>query len=153
MTNYDAFCAILGYDIAVYNRIKSIVNVNEKTPSLYFYYNNDLQDYYFKDFSSGEHGGPIKFLMLRDGLTYREAKDIIDSLSNNNQQPRRLQPKLVTKNIQYDIDSYNADDIAYWDQYNIPLSLLIKHDVYPVINFSINGYKYYNRFIGYFDRN
>lgn len=152
-TNYELFCLILNCDIKRIRALTSIVNKNEKTPSLKFYYNSDYHDYFFKDFSSGEHGGAIKFLMLRDNLTYKEAIEKINTLLNKPISVKYDKNNIVKKEIEYTytIDEYNDDDIEYWSRYNITQDLLIEHNVYPIKNVIINNVKYNNRWIGYFN--
>lgn len=152
-TNYELFCLILNCDIKKIKAIKSIINKNERTDSLKFYYNRDLRDYYFKDFSSGEHGGAIKFLMLRDNLTYKEAIEKINTLLQKPISVNYNKNNIVKKEKEYtySIDEYNDDDLEYWSRYNITKELLIQHNVYPLINVRINNVPYHNRWIGYFN--
>ena len=154
LSNYEIFNYILNTNIANIRAIKSIVNKTEKTPSLKFYYNNDLNDWFFKDFSSGEHGGPIKFLMLLENISYDYAKqkvwDICNNYGHNNTQ--NVIPQIKKQIIyEYDIVPLDDEDLKYWSRYNIGKELLIKHNVYSIVNFKVNNYLYNNRWIGYFD--
>lgn len=83
--NGDIFSYILGTtDIDGY-RIKSLINRGEKTPSLFIYYNEELKDYYFKDFSSGMHGDAIDFLahLKYNGNIALAIKEIEQSIIDN----------------------------------------------------------------------
>lgn len=149
-SNYEIFNTLLNTDIAKLKAQYSIVNKNERTPSLWFYYNEMLGDWFFKDFSSNEHGGPVKYLALRDNISFDEARRIIRNLDCRSY--NRTIPQIKKANeYRYDIVKYNDDDIRYWARYYIDKSMLIKHNVYPIINFSINNFVFDNRWIGYFN--
>lgn len=151
MKNYEIFCNYLGFDVAVHKRMKSIINRHERTPSLFFYYNETYNDYFFKDFSSGIHGGAIKFIMLNEGISYEEAIVKANNLYSNVSVTHKI-PNVKEKNYEFQIDINRDIDLEFWKIYQVDESLLIKHDVYPVENVFINGMFITHRAIGYFNK-
>ena len=155
VTNLELFNMILNQDIRTIKAIKSIVNKNERTPSLKFYYDDRFGDYLFKDFSSGECGGPVKFIMLRDGLSYDDAKNVIKGyIKNYDPQANAVKVEYVIKKktVTYDIERYTSEDLKYWEKYNITdVNHLYKHMVYPISNIYYNDMFIGKRAIGYFD--
>lgn len=60
-------------------RIYSLIN-KEDTPSMFIYYNHKLNNYYFKDFSSGVHGNAISFISLLWDKSVDEVKNILSEM-------------------------------------------------------------------------
>lgn len=109
----------------------------DKHPSFKIY-SPDGTTLYFKDFSTGEHGGMIKLFSLLWGVTMPEAVDRlnkrIDSpvvkkdyrkvkISNTLESSKRLEVK---------VRKWKSCDKEYWESYGVTIEALINADVYPV---------------------
>lgn len=166
-TNYELFNAILGKDIKTIKRIKSIVNKDETVPSLFFYYNNYIKDWLFKDFSSGVHGGPVYFLMLRDNISREEAIEKLKKLIGYNENENKIvpPPPAVEHNLSYEYHFnivFNEDKlISYFASLYVPKKLLRQNNVFMLNDFKkvirnkegkiISVKNIFKECIGYFD--
>jgi len=65
LTNELIFKIVLQKNNIEGHREKSLINTNERTPSLFIYYNKENNDYYYKDFSSGQHGDAIDYIAYK----------------------------------------------------------------------------------------
>ena len=81
------FSLLLGTDKIDGYKMKSIINTHERTPSMYIYFNEELGDYYFKDFSSGLHGDAIDFLSIVSPMPAHKMIEHIVSLMKGNKMP------------------------------------------------------------------
>jgi len=121
-------------------KIKSLFNPAEKTPSFVIYVSNN--EYVFNDFSSGKGGNKLLFVQYYFNLSVGDAVNkVIDDYRNylNNvpiddrgiiQQPTRYEIENYTKR------SWNKEDAKFWLQYNISSSILEKYRVIPVSSFT-----------------
>lgn len=131
-------------------RIRSVFNKNERTPSMFIYFNNGT--YKYKDFSSGNGGSAIDFVMKITNLTYTETcKHIINSYNNyilcNDYEYNVKELKKVNKYKikDYEIRKWNNFDKEYWTKYNINSKLLEEYNVKPLKQYTIhkqNGEEY-----------
>jgi len=72
-------------------KIRSIFNPGEKTPSMCIYVDKSVMQYKFKDFSTGKQGSKIDIVMILFNMSYGEAvTKLIDDYN-----------KYVKKNIEY----------------------------------------------------
>lgn len=74
----------------------SFVN-EEDTPSCFIYYNTLSRSFCFKDFSSGEHGGPFKYLALKYKISTDEAKTLVHQTILNYLLGERKKPDILPK--------------------------------------------------------
>lgn len=138
------------------NPIRSVINKNERTPSSYVYYNRDLDEFCYKDFSSGKHYTYISFLkdvvflddnfyssddslgyvidavLLTISSGYDHILDVLYSMetTNNTKKPsldyKKENPVLV------EIKELSDTELKYLYQYKIEDSVLKKYDVMSI---------------------
>lgn len=132
----------------------------DKHPSAFIImYKGDLL---FKDFGKGSYRA-IPFVMERFNLTFTEALQKINldfnlglngpkSFLNVLKSPVYETPELNDKEpsiITIKKREFNEDDNKYWLQYYIKQSTLSLFNVFPISNFSINGYLYFSDKLSY----
>lgn len=124
---------LVGQDI----KIKSIFNLNDKTPSMGIYVDKKLREYKYKDFSTGKSGGKIDIVKELFNLNYVMALDkIIEDYScyikNNNFKSIEFKPQ-PKWNVDYmHIRSWNDIDRDFWLPYGIGSSILTEYNVKPI---------------------
>lgn len=110
---------------------------DDKHPSFKIY-SPDGVNLYFKDFSTGEHGGMLKFFSLYWGVSIPKAveklnKNLIETKDNNNKKVVTVKHTLdSSKNIEVKVRNWKPYDKEYWESYGVTIEALKKADVYPV---------------------
>lgn len=124
-------------------RIKSVFNPNDKTPSMFVYYDKIGKKWLYKCHSTGMFGDGITLVKNLFNLSYTEACEKIlndytnfdgstfvelnyDSLNNT---------KWICKNNK--VRNWTKADANYWLQYNIGSSLLNKYNVRPLDSYEL----------------
>lgn len=118
-------------------RINSLFNVNDKTPSMYIYYNEELHTYKFKCFSTGKSGGPVDIMMYIWQVAFTEAsqriiKDYIDYLKTGKICDTKIIEHSKWKVDKYQTRGWTKNDAEFWSEYNIGSQLLEQHNVVPI---------------------
>ena len=96
----------------------------------------------WKDFSNGESGNVIDFIMKRYNKSYPEAlKYINEGIAQN---PIEITKNSVKKEkkellIEFSEKPYTKEHIAYWSKYLLPVDYLISKNVYAIDKWAING--------------
>lgn len=113
---------------------------DDKHPSFKIY-SPDGVNLYFKDFSTGEHGGMLKFFSLYWGVSIPKAveklnKNLIETKDNSNKKAKKAVTVNHTldssKNIEVRVRNWKPYDKEYWESYGVTIEALKKADVYPV---------------------
>lgn len=110
---------------------------DDKHPSFKIY-SPDGVSLYFKDFSTGEHGGMLKFFSLYWGVSIPKAveklnKNLIETKDNSNKKVVTVKHTLdSSKNIEVKVRNWKPYDKEYWESYGVTIEALKKADVYPV---------------------
>lgn len=110
---------------------------DDKHPSFKIY-SPDGVNLYFKDFSTGEHGGMLKFFSLYWGVSIPKAveklnKNLIETKDNSNKKAVTVNHTLdSSKNIEVKVRNWKPYDKEYWESYGVTIEALKKADVYPV---------------------
>ena len=122
-------------------KIKSIFNPSERTPSFVLYVNKN--QYYFKDFSTGIGGDKIDFVMKLFGLSFEEAvakitKDYQKYLAGN---PQAINRDIVIK-PRYSVSKFTKrnwtkEDAEFWTQYSISSKILEEYNVTAISEFNL----------------
>lgn len=143
-------------------KLKSVFT-NEKSASMFLYYRDGK--YYFKDFSSGEHGDAIelsKQLLERSlGQNY-DYKEVVVYLKDMYREYRRKFGTYKEEEVdEYFIDyvqvchamtrSFNANDITYWSQMNIREELLKTYNVKALKYFKLGRKNVSLNYINWYD--
>lgn len=136
ISNEQIFTFILQKDISNGHRMKSIINKNERTASLFIYYSHPHKDYMFKDFSSGLYGNGILFtaLYMFDGSIEKAIEYIekhIKEIRNIKTQGYKKTINTTIKNI---ISSLSSNNILKEDN-----NIIYKN----LINRKAEYYKYF----------
>lgn len=118
---------------------------NDKKPGVSIYINaqNSLR---YKDFASGDHYDCFSYVMAKYNCTYHESLNIISNdfnlssakanISNagivfvSNKVAQKQQKPRPKAKIEIVSQNFNITDYEYWDQFGIPLSLLIEYNVF-----------------------
>jgi len=118
-------------------RINSLFNINDKTPSMYIYYNEETQSYKYKCFSTGKSGGAVDLMMHIWSVTFYEASQrIIKDYSDYVRTGKICETKIV-QHSKWKVDRWQTrgwtkNDADFWSQYNIDSKLLEKYHVMPL---------------------
>ena len=110
---------------------------DDKHPSFKIY-SPDGVNLYFKDFSTGEHGGMLKFFSLYWGVSIPKAveklnKNLIEIKDNSSKKVVTVKHTLdSSKNIEVKVRNWKPYDREYWESYGVTIEALKKADVYPV---------------------
>lgn len=101
LTNEFIFKMILKKEKIDGHRERSIINKEERTPSLFIYYREDSKDYYFKDFSSGLHGDSIDYIAYKffDGSVRKACLFVYTMYKNMRNGEQMLQEIIKQKEI------------------------------------------------------
>lgn len=149
--------------------VKSMFNPAEKTPSMYFYYEEKYNDYRFKCFSTNHQGDGVSLLMGLNSLTATQAiQRVLNDfnvyvMSNGTTNVKRQYTEQQTKFEVQDIipRRWNKLDQEYWgDLYHISSSTLDRFNVKPLesltlVSETLQGTKYstisHSNMYGYFN--
>jgi hypothetical protein len=119
-------------------KIRSIVNIKERTPSMCIYFNIITGRYCFKDFSSGNGGDSVELVKILFNLTRgQSAMKIIEDYNqyvlNNDSNPiKEYKVYSRYKVTDYEIRHWTTIDQKYWIKFNIGSRLLEKYNVAPL---------------------
>lgn len=130
---------LVGQDV----KIKSIFNPNDKTPSMCIF----LKDgkYYYKDFSTGKGGNPIKLIQELFNEDFNKARIRVIEMYNrfvllNNGTQHKLTEfkvhskfKVTTTNFR----KWTVQDKHYWQQYGISSHLLDEYNIKPLSSYKM----------------
>ena len=136
------------YSIDEYKvKIHSIFNDKDSNPSMFIYYNPEINEHRFKCFSTGRQGSAIDMLMeyweLSFGETaYKIMNDYTDYLKSGGrhnviEKQRSFNGKSLSSKLKWIVSNHkirkwNTWDKGYWTQYQIGSKILEEHDVYPL---------------------
>ena len=121
-------------------KIKSLFNPTEKTPSFVLYVSSN--EYVFKDFSSGRGGNKIVFVQEYFNLSMGDAVNkVIEDYRNYINNVPIDDRAFVKQSSRYEIEKYtkrpwSKEDAKFWLQYNISSSILEKYNVIPASSFT-----------------
>jgi hypothetical protein len=118
-------------------KIRSVFNPSEKTPSMYIYVDKSVMQYKFKDFSTGKQGSKIDLVMLLFQITYGEAvSKLIDDyntfIKKNGTSSVVLKPEENWTVSYYSERSWFQHDAKFWLSFNIGSKILKEHNVRPI---------------------
>lgn len=138
------------------NKLYNCCFHEDKTPSLGFYKSSTGKQLLYKCFSCGATGNIFEFVKQKFNLNYRESvnkikedffrKDIgINTFSNKKTQYEIL-PTYKKTEIYPKFRNWLKIDFDYWNQYHIPLELLIKYDINPCSTVYVKNNKGYYQY-------
>jgi hypothetical protein len=123
-------------------RINSLFNLNDKTPSMYIYYNADNKVYKYKCFSTGKGGGAIDLMMHMWNLSFADAshrviKDYVDYVKTG-----KICETNITQHSKWKVDKWrtrgwNENDAKFWSAYNISSKILNNYNVIPLDRYTM----------------
>lgn len=130
-------------------RLHSVFNPNDKTPSMYLYYNKDTKKYGFKCFSTGVSGGPVDLMMHIWKLDFVGARekikaDYLEFLKTGERVSERVIEFYEWKMCEKKTRGWNSLDAEFWLQFGIGSSLLKQYNVkalesYTMCKFDVDG--------------
>lgn len=144
ITEYDIYYYYIGESFEIGRVMQSPLR-HDKNPSFSIFKSTKTGNLLFKDLSTGESGNCIKYVMLKENLTYRKTilKIYNDIIKNN--------LKISTKGIEIKEDYNNVDTIIsvykknftkvddeYWGQYSIDRLDLKEYNIFPIESYLIN---------------
>jgi DNA primase len=115
-------------------KIRSVFNSKDTIPSMCIYFDTMIDEYKFKDFSSGYQGNGVELVMRLYNITFNEA---LKKIQNDYKEA----PPVSNRNIvfhdrfkvtDYEIRHWNVEDKKYWIKYGIGSRLLEKYNVAPL---------------------
>lgn len=118
-------------------RINSLFNPNDKTPSMYLYFNKEAESYRYKCFSTGKGGSAVDLMMHLWNVGFAEAsKKIITDYVAYQRSGKTCNVKIIEharwQVADYKVRQWNKDDANFWGAYNISSELLEKYNVVPI---------------------
>lgn len=127
-------------------RIKSVFTPDDKTPSMFIYYNADTETYRFKCFSSGKGGSAVELMMhtwnLSFALTARKiSEDYLEFLKTGKSMETIMLDHAKWKVTDFVIRGWTKDDAAYWSSYNISSDILERYGVVPFERYTMSKTK------------
>lgn len=139
---FETYCNLPVKLIGQTERIKSLFNPSERTPSFYIYlYNNQ---YYFKDFSTGIYGDKVNLVMRLYNLSFSDAVNKIRTDyqkyldSGANPTDRQLKAASTYSLDTHKIRSWTKEDAKFWTAYSISSKVLEEYNVKPVSEFTMS---------------
>lgn len=123
-------------------KIKSIFNPTERTPSFTLYVDKRIQQYRFKDFSTGATGSKIDLVQKMFNLNFTQAVNKIIEDYNEYVKDGEIEFITLEPSAKWSIDhvqtrEWNSIDAQYWLSYNIGSSMLAEYNVRPVDYFTM----------------
>jgi 5S rRNA maturation endonuclease (ribonuclease M5) len=123
-------------------KIKSVFNATEKTPSFCIYVDRNLNQYKFKDFSTGESGSKIDLVKHLFNMTYNQAVNMIISDYNIYVKSGDLELINLTPNTKWTLNhvqtrEWNNQDASFWLSYRIGSTILKEYNVKPIEYFTM----------------
>jgi hypothetical protein len=119
-------------------RVKSIFNVNDKTPSMFVYYNQVTNKIVYKCHSTGKSGDGAKLVEELYGLSFQKAcEKIVNDYYEFCKTGKYIALEITAVNtrwsvIDFKVRNWYEYDAKFWLQYNIGSSLLKKYEVVPL---------------------
>jgi hypothetical protein len=129
---------LVGQDVKMYSVFKT-----EKTPSMYVYFTVNNNSYKFKDFSSGNQGGPVDLVMALFSIDFFSATSMIindyERFIKDNRYALNVEYKVQDKYkvVDYEMRHWTNLDKDYWMKYKIGSKLLEYYNVTPLSFFSM----------------
>ena len=125
-------------------KIKSVFNLNDKTPSMFIYYSKTSDRYKFKDFSTDKQGDCIELVKELFNITKRY--DALLRIINDYNEfmattDGKYELKEFTPHAKYKVDSFTLRnwtdlDQKYWMKYQIGSKLLDQFNIQPLDSFT-----------------
>jgi hypothetical protein len=118
-------------------RINSLFNPNDKTPSMYLYYNKDSESYRYKCFSTGKGGSAVDLMMHLWNMPFLDvSKKIITDYVAYQRSGKICETRVIEYSqwqvAHYKVRQWNTHDASFWGSYNISSALLEEHHVVPI---------------------
>lgn len=118
-------------------RINSLFNVNDKTPSMYIYYNKEAESYRYKCFSTGKGGSAVDLMMHVWNASFKETSErIIKDFTDYKKSGKLCDTKIIEhakwKVSEWSTRKWTKNDAEFWSAYNISSDLLEKYNVVPI---------------------
>lgn len=131
-------------------RINSLFNPNDRTPSMYLYYNREAESYRYKCFSTGKGGSAVDLMMHLWNVSFVEASKKIISDYIDYQRSGKICETRILEHSQWKVSDYkvrqwNTHDASYWGAYNISSDLLEKYNVVPIERYVMQKTSFDNR--------
>ena len=129
---------LMGQDVKLFSVFK-----HERTPSMYVYYNKTINQYRFKDFSSGHQGDAKLLVMLLYNLSYgnmvnKVTADYAEYLKLNMiGGKRQIRHHDKYKVVDYEMRHWTNIDQQYWTKFYIGSKLLERYNVVPLKFFTM----------------
>lgn len=123
-------------------RIHSLFNPNDKTPSMYLYYNKDSEAYRYKCFSTGKGGSAVDLMMHMWNVSFAEAsKRIVNDYTDYVKSGKICETKIIEhsrwKVSGFTLRKWSKNDADFWSAYNISSDLLEKYNVRPIERYTM----------------
>lgn len=126
-------------------KIKSVFNVQDKTPSMCIYYSKTSEKYKFKDFSTGKEGDGVSLVQNLFSLTTRgeAAHKIISDYNHfilNNKEDIRLKEFKIQQKYKvthFVKRSWTNVDQKFWTDFHIGSKLLEYYQVFPLESYTM----------------
>jgi hypothetical protein len=126
-------------------KIKSVFNPNDKTPSMYIYHSSS-NVYKFKDFSTGKSGDAINLVMemyklsTRGETAYKIMEDYNKFILDNKEDysMREFKKQSRYKIVDFTPRSWTNLDEKYWTKFHINSKLLDFYKVTPLANYKLS---------------
>lgn len=123
-------------------RIHSLFNPNDKTPSMYLYYNKEAESYRFKCFSTGKGGTAVELMMHIWNLSFgktslRIKSDYVDYMRTGKVCQTNIVEHSQWQVSQFKTRNWNKNDAAFWSPYNISSELLEEYNVRPIERYTM----------------
>jgi hypothetical protein len=124
-------------------RIKSAFNPNDKTPSMFVYYDKVGSKWLFKCHSTGNFGDGITLVKKLFNLSFNDATEKILNDYMNYDEKNLVEinydnlnnKKWIVQNLK--LRNWTKADANYWLEYNIGSSLLKKYNVKPIESYDL----------------
>lgn len=124
-------------------KIKSVFNPNDRTPSMYIYNSNNI--YKFKDFSTGKSGDAINLvkelfnLSTRGETAYKIIEDYNKFILDNKEDYSLREFKKVSKYriVDFTLRNWTNLDEKYWTKFHISSKLLELYKVSPLADYKL----------------
>tara|TARA_B100000497_G_C7677321_1_gene409285 strand:+ start:879 stop:1877 length:999 start_codon:yes stop_codon:yes gene_type:complete len=125
--------SLTGQDI----KLTSIFNPNERTPSFCIYVDKKIQQYKFKDFSTGRNGNKVDLVKMLFNIEYPEAarkivKDYNLHIKTNGFKEVEFKPEAKWEVDFVKFRPWNQSDSQYWLSFRIGMSILTEYNVKPI---------------------
>ena len=144
LTEYEIFAFYIGKNFKIGSVIKNPFRQVDHHPSFSIYTSKEGQLMY-KDFSTGESGDCIKFIMKLFNVKYNKALLQIynEMIERDYHQVMKISIKESKKKSSTKIETkkkyFNQVDLDYWNQFGITKEFLKEYKVSPISNYWING--------------